>query len=74
MLRILGVTESRQGGRYYVTDLSTSGLIKPVHRLLQDYDVATHLEARAAVDFALVRMACERATDEEIQRLQFPGV
>jgi GntR family transcriptional repressor for pyruvate dehydrogenase complex len=73
MLRILGVTESRQGGRYYVTDLSTSRLIKPIQFvvLLQEYNVATHLEARAAVDFALVRMACERATAEEIQQIQF---
>jgi GntR family transcriptional repressor for pyruvate dehydrogenase complex len=73
MLRILGVTESRQGGRYYVTDLSTSRLIKPIQFvvLLQEYNVATHLEARAAVDFALVRMACERATGEEIQQIQF---
>ena len=73
MLRILGVTESRQGGRYYVTDLSTSRLIKPIHFIvmLQAYDIGTHLEARVAVDIALTRSACERATEAEIQKVQF---
>lgn len=72
MLRILGVAESRQGGRYYITDLSTTRLIKPLQFivLLQEYDAEAHLAARIAVDVALVRLACERATPEVIQKLQ----
>lgn len=72
MLRILGVTESRQGGRYYITDLSTTRLIKPIQFivLLQEYDAEAHLAARAAVDLALVRLACARATPVVIQKLQ----
>jgi len=72
MLRILGVTESRQGGRYYITDLSITRLIKPLHFivLLQEYDADAHLAARTAVDLALVRLACERATPAVVQKLQ----
>lgn len=72
MLRMLGVTESRQGGRYYITDLSTDRLIKPIQFvvLLQGYDVEAHLEAREAVDLALLKLACERATPAEIQKLR----
>lgn len=72
MLRILGVTESRQGGRYYVTDLSTARLIQPLQFivLLQEYDIGAHLEARVAVDFTLARLACERATEAEIKKIQ----
>jgi len=72
MLRILGVTESQQGGRYYITDLSTTRLIKPIQFivLLQEYDVEAHLAARTAVDLALVRLACARATPATVQKLQ----
>jgi len=72
MLRMLGVVESQQGGRYYVTDLSTSRLIKPIEFivLLQDYDAEAHLEAREAIDLTLVRLACARATPSEIQKLR----
>lgn len=72
MLCMLGVTESRQGGRYYITDLSPARLIKPIQFMvmLQDYDPQAHLEAREAADLALVRLACERATASEIEKLQ----
>jgi len=72
MLRVLGVTETRQGGRYYITDLSTSRLIEPIQYIvfLQDYDVGAHLEARIAVDLALTRLACERATDADVHKVQ----
>jgi GntR family transcriptional repressor for pyruvate dehydrogenase complex len=71
-LSVLGVTESRQGGRYYITDLSTRRLIEPMHYMvmLQDYDVGAHLEARIAVDLALTRLACERSTPEEIAKVR----
>lgn len=72
MLCMLGIAESRQGGRYYITDLSTTRLIRPIQFvvMLQDYDISAHLEAREAVDIELLRLACERATPEEIEKLQ----
>lgn len=70
-LTVLGVLESRQGGRYTVTDLKPSRLVAPLQFLMfvNDYDVAVHFEARAAVDLDLVRLAVERAGDEERQRI-----
>jgi len=72
MLRMLEVAESRQGGRYYITDLSPDRLMKPIQFvvLLQDYDVEAHLEAREAVDLTLVRLACARATAPEVKKLR----
>lgn len=66
-LTILGVVESRQGGRYTVTDLSPTRLMAPLHFLvfLRDYDVRAHFEARCAVDLELVRRCCERAAETE---------
>ena len=70
-LTVLGVLESRQGGRYTVTDLKPSRLVAPLQFLMfvSDYDVAVHFEARAAVDLDLVRLAVERASDEECRRI-----
>lgn len=70
-LTVLGVLESRQGGRYTVTDLSPARLVAPLRFLMfvQDYDVAVHFEARAAVDLELVRLAACRAGEEERRRL-----
>jgi GntR family transcriptional regulator, L-lactate dehydrogenase operon regulator len=70
-LSVLGVLASRQGGRYTVTDLSPGRLVAPLQFLMfvQNYDVAVHFEARAAVDLELVRLACERADDEARRRI-----
>lgn len=70
-LIVLGVLESRQGGRYMVTDLSPGRLSTPLQFLMfvKDYDVAVHFEARAAVDLELVRLANERASDDERRRI-----
>lgn len=75
MLRMLEVAESRQGGRYYITDLSPDRLMKPLQFvvLLQDYDVEAHFEAREAVDLTLVRLACERITPPEVKKLRHLG-
>ena len=69
-LTVLGVLESRQGGRYTVTDLSPSRLVAPLQFLMfvKSYDVGAHFEARAAVDLDLVRLAAARATDAERRR------
>jgi GntR family transcriptional regulator, L-lactate dehydrogenase operon regulator len=71
-LTVLGVLESRQGGRYTVTDLSPGRLIAPLQFLMfvQDYDVAVHFEARATVDLDLVRLAAERGSDDELGQLE----
>ena len=44
----MGMLESRQGGRYMVTDLSPSRLVAPFNVMLSvgDYDVHEHFEAR----------------------------
>jgi GntR family transcriptional repressor for pyruvate dehydrogenase complex len=70
-LTLMGVLESRQGGRYSVTDLSPSRLVAPFNIMLSvnDYDVAEHFEARAVVDLDLVRRCAERASAEHRQRI-----
>lgn len=70
-LSLMGVLESRQGGRYTVTDLSPSRLIAPFNIMLSvtEYDVNEHFEARAVVDLELVRMCTERAGEDVCQRI-----
>ena len=65
------VLESRQGGRYTVTELSPSRLIAPFNIILAgaDYDVAEHFEARAVVDLELVRLCVARAGREAKARI-----
>ena len=71
-LTLIGVLESRQGGRYSVTDLSPARLMAPLNLVLSavGHDVAEHFEARALVDLELVRLAVKRATDEERARIR----
>lgn len=66
-LTLMGVLESRQGGRYTITDLSPSRLVTPFNIMLsgKEYDAARHYEARAAVDLELVRLSCARASEEQ---------
>ena len=70
-LTLMGVLESRQGGRYTITDLSPSRLIAPFNAMLSvvDYDVSEHFEARKVVDLELVRLCTQRATLEQRQRI-----
>ena len=70
-LTLMGVLESRQGGRYTVTDLSPSRLVAPFNVMLSitDYDVHEHFEARTVVDCELVRLCAVRATPEQRQRI-----
>jgi DNA-binding FadR family transcriptional regulator len=71
-LTLMGVLESRQGGRYTITDLSPSRLVAPFNVMLAvgDYDVDEHFESRAVVDLELVRLCSRRATPEQRQRIQ----
>lgn len=66
-LIVMGVLESRQGGRYTVTDLSPSRLVAPFTVMLSmgDYDVPEHFEARAVVELELVRLCALRADTRE---------
>jgi GntR family transcriptional repressor for pyruvate dehydrogenase complex len=70
-LTLMGVLESRQGGRYSVTDLSPARLVAPFNVMLSvaDYDVDEHFEARAVVDLELVRLCTLRATPEQRLRM-----
>ena len=70
-LTLMGVLESRQGGRYTVTDLSPARLVAPFNVMLSiaDYDVHEHFEARAVVDLELVRLCAERASYDQRQRI-----
>jgi len=70
-LIIMGVLESRQGGRYTVTDLSPSRLVAPFNIMLSaaDYDPNQQFEAREVVDVALVRLCADRASPEMRQRI-----
>ena len=66
-LTLMGVLESRQGGRYTVTDLSPSRLVAPFNVMLSvgDYDVHEHFEARAIVDLELIRLAALNASQDQ---------
>jgi DNA-binding FadR family transcriptional regulator len=70
-LTLMGVLESRQGGRYTITDLSPSRLVAPFNVMLAvaDYDVNEQFEARSVVDLELVRLCTQRASAEERQRI-----
>ncbi|MHA1547517.1 MAG: FadR/GntR family transcriptional regulator [Alphaproteobacteria bacterium] len=70
-LTIMGVLESRQGGRYTVTDLSPGRLVAPLNVMLSigDYDVEEQFEPRYVVDVELVRLCTERASKEERARI-----
>lgn len=72
-LTLMGILESRQGGRYMVTDLSPTRLVTPFNVLLSvaDADLHQQFEARAAVELELVRLCVERATDEQRARIMF---
>lgn len=70
-LTLMGILESRQGGRYSVTELSPSRLIAPFNVILSgvDYDAHEHFETRAAVDGELVRLCARRASPPLRQRI-----
>lgn len=70
-LTLMGVLESRQGGRYTVTDLSPSRLVAPFNVMLSvgEYDVHEHFEARTVVELELVRLAAERASPDQRRRI-----
>jgi DNA-binding FadR family transcriptional regulator len=70
-LTLMGVLESRQGGRYTVTDLTPSRLVAPFNAMLAvaEYDVHQQFEARSVVDLELVRLCARRAPVETLSRI-----
>jgi GntR family transcriptional regulator, transcriptional repressor for pyruvate dehydrogenase complex len=70
-LTLMGVVESRQGGRYTVTDLSPSRLVAPFNSMLSfaDYDVNEHFDSRALVDLEVVRLCTLKATRDQRRRI-----
>lgn len=70
-LTLMGILESRQGGRHTVTELSPGRLVSPFSGMLPvtDYDVSEHFQAREVVDLELVRLCCRQATPAQRQRI-----
>jgi GntR family transcriptional regulator, transcriptional repressor for pyruvate dehydrogenase complex len=70
-LTLIGILESRQGGRYTVTDLSPSRLVTPFNILLSvaDHDLQVQFEARAVIELELVRFCTARANGEQRARI-----
>lgn len=70
-LTLMGMLESKQGGRYTVTDLSPSRLFVTFGAVLSfgNYDLNEHFEARAVIDLELIRLCTERSTAEERARI-----
>ena len=70
-LTLMRILESRQGGRYTVTDLSPSRLVTPFNLFLSvpEKDLRKQFEARAAVELDLVRLCVERADDKQCERI-----
>jgi GntR family transcriptional repressor for pyruvate dehydrogenase complex len=71
-LTLIGILESRQGGRYTVTDLSPSRLVTPFSVLMSvaEQDILKQFEARAVVEVELVRLCTERADDQQRARIK----
>ena len=70
-LSILGVVESRQGGRCFVTDLTPSRLLAPVQMVIavDESNVNALYEARVAVEGELARLGAQRASEADLARL-----
>jgi len=75
-LTLMGILESRQGGRYMVTDLSPTRLVTPFNVLLSvaDDDLHMQFEARAVVELELVRFCVERASEEQRAHIVSLGI
>ena len=70
-MQILGVVETRQGGRCSVTDLKPSRLAAPLQFLIaiDESNVDALYEARVVVEGELLRLGAARASDEALTRL-----
>lgn len=71
-LSILGIVESVQGGRCYVTDLSPSRLMAPIQMVIaiDESNVDALYEARSSVEGEVLQLAARRVTDVNLARLR----
>jgi GntR family transcriptional repressor for pyruvate dehydrogenase complex len=71
-LSILGIVESRQGGRCYVTDLSPSRLVAPIQMVIaiDESNVDALYEARVPVESEILKLAAARVTDDQLAKLR----
>ena len=71
-LSILGIVESRQGGRCYITDLKPSRLVAPLQMVIaiDESNVDALYEARVSVEGELLKLGVQRVEDSQIARLQ----
>ena len=71
-LQILGVVKSRQGGGAYISSLDAADLLGPLQFLitLNTQNVHALYESRELIDGGIARMATERLSAADIERLQ----
>lgn len=72
-LQILGVVESRQGGRCSVTDLKPARLAAPLQMIIgvDETNLEQLFEARVVVEGQLLELGAGRATDAAIEHLEY---
>jgi GntR family transcriptional regulator, transcriptional repressor for pyruvate dehydrogenase complex len=70
-LQILGVIKTKHGGGAYVSSLDAADLLAPLQMLitLNEDNVRNLYEARVMVDGRVARLAAERLSDADIDRL-----
>lgn len=71
-LAIMGVVESRQGGRCYVTDLAVSRLLAPLQFVisLDESNVDALYQARLIIEVGLIRLGAPLVDDATLARLR----
>ena len=71
-LQILGVVKTRQGGGAYISSLDAADLLGPLQFLitLNAQNVNALYESRVLIDGGIARMAAERLSDGDIDRLK----
>jgi GntR family transcriptional repressor for pyruvate dehydrogenase complex len=71
-LAILGVVETRQGGRCFVTDLTVARLMAPLQFVisLDEASLESLHRARTMIESGLVREAADHVTDQALAKLE----
>ncbi len=71
-LSLLGLVNIRQGGGVFVSALDPESLLGPLHFFisLNDHNIESLFEARAAIESTLVRLAAIRITDAQLDFLK----
>ncbi len=71
-LAIMGVVESRQGGRCYVTDLAVSRLLAPLQFVisLDESNVGALYQARLIIEVGLIKLGAPLVDDGTLARLR----